>query len=84
MQLMGMKHMLEMGWNFDYVTNISESDFPVRPIRMFEELLKNNYGGNFIAIGRDDMTKFQDGQGMRKTFYTCDNHMFRIGDRWVE
>ena len=79
----GIKDMLEMGWNFDYVTNISESDFPLRPVSMFEDYLRHHYGQNFVSIGSDDMTRFQEGQGMRKLFYTCDNHMYRLGDRYV-
>ena len=42
--------------------NISESDFPVRPIEEFEEHLRRWNGGNFVAMGKDDMLKFHDGQ----------------------
>ncbi|CAL1290966.1 unnamed protein product [Larinioides sclopetarius] len=41
-------------WNWDYVINLSESDFPIK----------------FIAK-----------QGLDKTFYECDMHMWRLGDR---
>ena len=27
------------------------------------------------------MTKFHEGQGMKKVFYNCEKHMYRIGDR---
>ena len=74
--------MLEMGWRFDYVTNISESDFPLRPIAKFEEYLRQHYGHNFVSVGGSDMTRFHAGQGMRKLFYTCDGHMYRLGNRY--
>lgn len=75
------RDLLQLDWDWDYVMNISESDFPVRPVREFEEHLRRWNGGNFIAIGRDHMLKFHEGQGMKQTFYNCDEHMFRIGQR---
>ena len=60
--LQGMRELLEAGWEWDYVMNISESDFPVRPIQEFEKHLKMWNGGNFVAMGNDEMLKFQDGQ----------------------
>ena len=92
-----MRELLESGWDWDYVMNISESDFPVRPIEEFEEHLRRWNGGNFVAMGKGDILKFHDGQvhtkfeemkmtrifgkGMRDTFYNCDEHMYRIGQR---
>ena len=79
--LTSMKDILQLGWDFDYLVNISESDFPVRPLEQFEIYLRNNNGRNFVALGREDMVKFQNGQGMRKLFYNCDGRMNRLGDR---
>ena len=83
MLLRGIREILEMEWNFDYVMNISESDFPVRPIEDFEEHLRERNGGNFIAMGKDQMLKFQEGNGLTKTFYNCDDHMYKVGERYT-
>lgn len=83
MLLRGIREILEMEWNFDYVMNISESDFPVRPIEEFENHLKERNGGNFIAMGKDQMLKFQEGNGLTKTFYNCDDHMYKVGERYA-
>ena len=63
--LNSMKEILELGWEFDYLLNISESDFPVRPLEEFETYLSKNYGRNFLAIAGKHMVKFHSGQGMR-------------------
>ena len=60
--LTSMKDILELGWDFDYLVNISESDFPVRPLEQFEIFLRNNTGRNFVAMGNENMVKFQNGQ----------------------
>ena len=52
--LTSMKDILELGWDFDYLVNISESDFPVRPLEQFEIYLRNNTGRNFVAVGREN------------------------------
>ena len=79
--LTSMKDILQLGWDFDYLVNISESDFPVRPLEQFEIYLRNNSGRNFVAMGKENMVRFQSGQGMRKLFYNCDGRMNRLGDR---
>ena len=66
--LQGMRELLESGWDWDYVMNISESDFPVRPIQEFEEHLKRWNGGNFVAMGKDEMLSFHEGQVHRRKF----------------
>ena len=76
-----MKEILQIGWTFDYVMNISESDFPVKPLENFEAHLRGRYGKNFVATSGKEMLKFQDGQGMRKMFYNCEDRMYRVGDR---
>ena len=63
--LHSMKDILELGWDFDYLVNMSESDFPLRPLEEFETHLQHNYGRNFLSIAGKQMVKFQNGQGMR-------------------
>ena len=75
------KEILQLGWDFDYVMNISESDFPVKPLEAFEAHLRTRVGKNFVATSGKEMLRFQEGQGMKKMFYNCDDHMYRVGER---
>ena len=75
------REILNLGWDFDYVMNISESDFLVKPLEAFEAHLRTRVGKNFVSTDGTDMLQFQDGQGMKKMFYNCDDHMYRVGDR---
>ena len=79
--LASFKEILQIGWTFDYVMNISESDFPLKPLEEFENYLKTRIGKNFLGTSLRELIRFQEGQGMRKMFYNCDNHMYRIGER---
>ena len=94
------REILQLGWQFDYITNISESDFLLKPLEKFEDHLKARMGRwdiwsqlnwnlqkyferNFVATAGKEMLRFQQGQGMSKMFYNCDDHMFRVGDRSI-
>ena len=79
--LASFKEILQIGWTFDYVMNISESDFPLKPLEEFENYLKTRIGKNFLGTSLRELIRFQEGQGMRKMFYNCDNHMYRVGER---
>ena len=72
--LQGMRELLEAAWDWDYVMNISESDFPVRPIQEFEEHLKRWNGGNFVAMGKDEMLTFHEGQVRRRKFMVSEEN----------
>lgn len=37
-------------WNWDYVINLSESDYPIAPMEEFTLYLRENYGMNFIGV----------------------------------
>ena len=75
------REIFKLGWDFDYVINISESDFPVKPLEAFEDYLRTRVGRNFVATSGKEMLEFQDTQGMRKMFYNCDDRMYKLGDR---
>jgi hypothetical protein len=60
------REILSLGWDFDYVMNISESDLPVRPVETFEAHLASRMGRNFVAYSKVNMVTFHDGQGLSK------------------
>ncbi|XP_013776191.1 xylosyltransferase oxt-like isoform X1 [Limulus polyphemus] len=68
-------------WKWDYVLNLSESDFPIKSLSQLEGFLTANKGMNFVKSHGQDTQRFIAKQGLDKTFYECDTHMWRIGER---
>lgn len=81
MLLSCMNELLEMDWQWDFVLNLSESDFPIKTIDKLEAFLAANADKNFVKSHGREAQKFIQKQGLLKTFVECDNHMWRIGDR---
>lgn len=81
MLLNSMKDLLSFDWKWDFVINLSESDFPVKSIEKLEEFLTANRGRNFVKSHGREVQRFIQKQGLDKTFVECDAHMWRIGDR---
>lgn len=77
-----MSDLLEMDdWDWDFVLNLSESDFPVKTIDKLTEFLTANKNKNFVKSHGREVQRFIQKQGLDKTFVECDTHMWRIGDR---
>ena len=83
MLLSAMKELLEMSdWtDWDFVLNLSESDYPVKTQAELVEFLTNNRESNFVKGHGREPDRFIKKQGLDKTFYECDTHMWRLGDR---
>jgi len=83
MLLAAMKELLEMSdWtDWDFVLNLSESDYPVKTQKELVEFLTNNRESNFVKGHGREPDRFIKKQGLDKTFYECDTHMWRLGDR---
>ncbi|CAG7727632.1 unnamed protein product, partial [Allacma fusca] len=75
------KHADDWNWKWDYVINLSESDFPLKTTAQLEKFLSLSNGKNFIKSHGRDVQKFILKQGLDKTFLECENRMWRIGDR---
>ncbi|XP_055935993.1 xylosyltransferase oxt-like isoform X2 [Argiope bruennichi] len=73
--------LLLKNWNWEYVINLSESDFPIKSLSSLERFLNANNGKNFVKSHGQDTQRFIAKQGLDKTFYECDMHMWRLGDR---
>ncbi|XP_017467284.1 PREDICTED: xylosyltransferase oxt [Rhagoletis zephyria] len=76
-----MEDLLDSKWRWDFVINLSESDFPVKTIDKLVTFLTANKGHNFVKSHGRETQRFVQKQGLDKTFVECDNHMWRIGDR---
>lgn len=82
MLLESMKDLLaEEKWKWDFVINLSESDFPVKTLDKLEVFLTANRNKNFVKSHGREVQRFIKKQGLDKTFVECDTHMWRIGDR---
>lgn len=77
-----MKELLELkDWKWDFVLNLSESDFPVKSVAQLTDFLTANKGRNFVKSHGREVQRFIQKQGLDKTFVECENRMWRIGDR---
>jgi len=83
MLLSAMQELLEMkDWqDWDFVLNLSESDYPVKTQSELVSFLSSNRGNNFVKGHGREPDKFIKKQGLDKTFYECDTHMWRLGSR---
>lgn len=81
MLLSCMTELLLTDWNWDFVLNLSESDYPIKTINKLEAFLAANSDKNFVKSHGREAQRFIQKQGLDKTFVECDVHMWRIGDR---
>lgn len=82
MLLASMKDLLAKDdWQWDFVINLSESDFLVKNIDSLVEFLTANHNRNFVKSHGREVQRFIQKQGLDKTFVECDTHMWRVGDR---
>lgn len=81
MLLAAMRELLVSDWKWNFVINLSESDFPVKSVEKLEEFLSANKGRNFVKSHGREVQRFIQKQGLDKTFVECDAHMWRVGDR---
>lgn len=81
MLMAAIKDLLQLQWDWDYIINLSESDFPVKTVDKLVRFLTANSGKNFVKSHGRETQRFVQKQGLDKTFVECDNHMWRIGER---
>ncbi|XP_023025219.1 xylosyltransferase oxt [Leptinotarsa decemlineata] len=68
-------------WKWDFVLNLSESDFPVKTVAQLTQFLTLNKNRNFVKSHGREVQRFIQKQGLDKTFVECETRMWRIGDR---
>ncbi|CAB0001264.1 unnamed protein product [Nesidiocoris tenuis] len=81
MLLEAMADLVQSGWQWDFVINLSESDYPVKTNDQLVDFLTANRDRNFVKSHGHEVQRFIQKQGLDKTFVECDAHMWRIGDR---
>ncbi|XP_030765815.1 xylosyltransferase oxt [Sitophilus oryzae] len=68
-------------WKWDFVLNLSESDFPVKSIEKLTHFLSSNTNRNFVKSHGREVQRFIQKQGLDKTFVECEYRMWRVGNR---
>ncbi|KAF6203252.1 hypothetical protein GE061_003670 [Apolygus lucorum] len=81
MLLEAMADLVQSGWQWDFVINLSESDYPVKTNDQLVDFLTANHERNFVKSHGREVQRFITKQGLDKSFVECDAHMWRIGDR---
>ncbi|KAJ6642112.1 Xylosyltransferase oxt [Pseudolycoriella hygida] len=81
MLLAAMTDLLHLHWKWDFVINLSESDFLVKTTDKLVDFLSANRDRNFVKSHGREVQRFIQKQGLDKTFVECDTHMWRVGDR---
>ncbi|KAK7082661.1 Xylosyltransferase 2 [Halocaridina rubra] len=77
-----MKQVLEISsWDWDFIINLSESDYPIKTNTELVRFLTSNRERNFLKSHGHDTNKFLQKQGLDRTFLECETHMWRIGER---
>ncbi|XP_076766039.1 xylosyltransferase oxt isoform X1 [Xylocopa sonorina] len=66
---------------WDFLVNLSESDFPIKSNTQVTQFLSLNKGMNFVKSHGREVQRFITKQGLDKTFVECETRMWRIGDR---
>ncbi|VDN22231.1 unnamed protein product [Cylicostephanus goldi] len=67
--------------DWDYLINLSESDFPVLTLNELETQLRLNPGKSFMSSHGYNTGRFLQKQGFDFVFVECENRMWRIGKR---
>lgn len=75
------QQMLAHHHHWDFLVNLSESDFPVKNNIQLTEFLSWNKGMNFVKSHGREVQRFITKQGLDKTFVECEARMWRVGDR---
>lgn len=71
----------ESDWKWDFIINLSESDFLIKSKESLVSFLTANRDRNFVKSHGREVQSFIKKQGLDKSFVECDTHMWRIGER---
>ncbi|KAJ8684173.1 hypothetical protein QAD02_019965 [Eretmocerus hayati] len=75
------RQMLLHSSHWDFLVNLSESDYPIKTNVQLVEFLTANRGMNFVKSHGREVQRFLTKQGLDKTFVECEARMWRVGDR---
>lgn len=68
-------------YEWDFLINLSESDYPVKPLQDLESYLRERYGKIFLKSHSTKGYDFIKKQGLERSFYQCEDHLWNLGPR---
>jgi len=75
------KYVFEIFHFLIYLLRFEKFFLIFRPLSELESFLTEYKGKNFVKSHGQDAQRFIAKQGLDKTFYECDTHMWRVADR---
>lgn len=66
---------------WDFLINLSESDYPVKPLNDLESYLSERPDMIFLKSHSMKGYSFIKKQGLERTFYQCEDHLWHLGPR---
>ncbi|KAG9508474.1 Xylosyltransferase oxt, partial [Fragariocoptes setiger] len=82
MMLSSIEQLLRIDHPWEYLINLSESDFPIKPLNDLENYIASYKNGTiFLKSHGLDNYRFIRKQGLDRIFYQCENRMWRLGPR---
>ncbi|VVC31413.1 Hypothetical protein CINCED_3A008702 [Cinara cedri] len=76
-----MSDLVQSSWDWDFVINLSESDFPIKSNDALVKFLTTNRECNFVKSHGREVQQFIQKQGLDKTFVECEARMWRVGEK---
>ncbi|XP_050427984.1 xylosyltransferase oxt isoform X2 [Adelges cooleyi] len=76
-----MTDLVQSSWDWDFVINLSESDFPIKSNDALVRFLAANREKNFVKSHGREVQQFIQKQGLDKTFVECEARMWRVGEK---
>ncbi|CAF0828601.1 unnamed protein product [Didymodactylos carnosus] len=71
----------DLKWSWNFIINLSETDFPLKPLNVLTTFLSMYPEYNFLRSHNRDPLNFTRSQGLLHTFVQCEDYMYRIGPR---
>ncbi|XP_050534829.1 xylosyltransferase oxt isoform X2 [Daktulosphaira vitifoliae] len=76
-----MTDLVQSSWDWDFVINLSESDFPIKSNDALVKFLTANREYNFVKSHGREVQQFIQKQGLDKAFVECETRMWRVGEK---
>lgn len=68
-------------FKWDYIINLSESDFPIKPLSAIEDYLRSTNGLIHLKMHNILGYNFIKKQGLNRNFYQCESRVWLMGKR---
>lgn len=83
MHLTAMQELIHVrtGWDWQFLINLSESDYPIKPVKELARHLAKHPEASFLKFFKTTYATFANNQAFEFAFLQCENRMWRVGKR---